>query len=109
MAADHGLWSNDHEMILPSWPDSGEHDPERAIDRREPRSRPIMIVDRELLAKRQLDDGLLLATPGEGDDAAKDRDQQDEQRSHGSRRVRYRAGQNESESVNSSGLSSADS
>ena len=100
MPAHDGLWSNDHEMIPPSWPDSGEHDPERAIERREPRSRPIMIVDRELLAKRQLDDGLLLATPGEGEDAAKERDHQDEQRSHGSRMVLDFVGQNEPESRN---------
>ncbi len=66
-----------------------------------------MIVDRELLAKRQLDDGLLLATPGEGDDAAKERDQQDEQRSHGSRMVLDCVGQNEPESRNRSGVSSA--
>jgi hypothetical protein len=49
-------------------------------------------INRELLAQCYLDDGLLLATSGEGDDAAKERDQQEEQRPHGSRMVLDRVG-----------------
>ncbi len=67
-----------------------------------------MIVDRELLAKRQLDDGLLLTASEEREHAVEESDREIDQRPHGSRSVRYRAGQNESESTNSSGLSSAD-
>ncbi|MCP4244483.1 MAG: hypothetical protein GY772_28410 [bacterium] len=52
MPADDGLWPNYYEMILPARPKTGEHDPERTIERRELRSRPIMVVDRELLAQR---------------------------------------------------------
>ena len=67
-----------------------------------------MIVDCELLAKRQLDDGLLLTASGEGDDTAKYRDQQDEQRQHGRRMVLDCVGQKQSESRNRSGISYAD-
>jgi hypothetical protein len=35
-----------------------------------------MVVDRELLAKRELDDGLVLATPEQGEDAPEDRDRE---------------------------------
>ena len=41
-----------------------------------------MDVDRKLLAKRELDDGLILSTPEEGDRAAHDRRGESEQRSH---------------------------
>ena len=40
-----------------------------------------MDVDRKLLAKRELDDGLILSTPEEGDRAAHDRRGESEQRS----------------------------
>jgi hypothetical protein len=62
----------------------------------------------QLLSKGQLDDCLFLATPEQSAHAAKDRDQQDEQRPHGSRKVRDRAEQNESESRVWSDVSSAD-
>ena len=62
----------------------------------------------ELLPESKLDDGLFLAAPEQSAHAAKDRDQQDEQRPHGSRKVRDRAEQNESESRFLSDVSSAD-
>jgi hypothetical protein len=40
----------------------------------------VMDVDRELLAKRKLHDGLVLSTPDEGDRAAHDRCDESEQR-----------------------------
>jgi hypothetical protein len=41
-------------------------------------------VNRELLSESELDDRLFFSTSEEGADAAEDRDQQDEQRPHGS-------------------------
>jgi hypothetical protein len=43
----------------------------------------ILRVDSELLPESKLDDGLVLATPEEGEEAAKDRDREDDQRPHG--------------------------
>ena len=68
----------------------------------------ILGVDRKLLPESELDDCLFLATPEQSADAAKDRGQKDEQRPHGSRKVRDRAEQNESESTVWSDVSSAD-
>jgi hypothetical protein len=51
---------------------------------------------------------LFVATPEQGEHAAKDRDQQDEQRLHGTWIVIDCAGQNEAESRNQSAVSSAD-
>ena len=46
-------------MLLPPWPEPGERNPERAIERREPGARPASSVDRELLSKGQLDHNLI--------------------------------------------------
>lgn len=100
MPANHSLWPNDYEMILPPRPESGEHDPERAIERGKPRPRSILSIDSELLTEGKLDDRLFLATSEEGEDAAKDRNREDDQRPHESRMVRDRMAQNESESRN---------
>jgi hypothetical protein len=98
--AHHGLGADEDQVILPAWPDSGEDDPEGAIERRESWPRPILGLHRELLSESQLDDCRFLATPKEGMDAAKDRSQKDEQHPHRSRMVRDRRDQNESESRN---------
>ncbi len=71
MPADHGFRADDYEMLFPARPDSGKHDPERTIERREPRSRPIMAVDRELLSQCKFNDRLFLATPEEGEETLK--------------------------------------
>ena len=76
MPADHGLWLNDDESALPSRPEPREGDPEGAIQQREMRSRMSMHEDRELLAQRELDDGLVLAAPEQSEDAPKDRDRE---------------------------------
>jgi hypothetical protein len=66
--------------------DLGREDhPKGAIEGGEPWLAVSMGVDRELLSERKLDDGLVLATPEEGDHAAKDRGPEDEQRPHHAR------------------------
>jgi hypothetical protein len=71
MPTDDGLWPNDPERILPARPESGEHDPERTIERGNPWRRTILGLDRELLAQHKLDDRLFLATPEEGEETLK--------------------------------------
>jgi hypothetical protein len=61
-------------------PEPREGDPEASIQWREPRPRMAMDVDRELLAKRKLHEGLVLSIPEEGARAAHDRCDQSEQR-----------------------------
>ena len=87
MPADDGLASIDYEMILPAWPESRERNPESTIQRAQSRSRLTLCVHRKLLTQGKLDDCLFFTAPEEGDDAVKERDQQDEQRPHGSRMV----------------------
>jgi hypothetical protein len=53
-----------------------EHDPKGAIHRQEPRPWVSMRIDRELLSKGELDEGLVLATPEQGEDAAEDCDRE---------------------------------
>jgi len=90
MPADHGFRADDYEMLFPARPDSGKHDPERTIERREPRSRPIMAVDRELLAWRQLHDGLLLTASEQGEKTTKESGGEGDQHSHGEAILRDR-------------------
>ncbi len=108
MPAHDRLWSNDDEVILPQRPEAGERDPERSIEWGKPRPRPISGVDRELLSESELDDRLFFSASEESADAAEDRDQQDEQRPHGSGMLLDFVVQNESESRNRSGVSSED-
>ena len=49
-------------------------DPEGPLERGEPRPRLPLSVDGELLPQGQLDNGLLLATPKEAEEASEDRD-----------------------------------
>lgn len=57
-------------------------DPEHAIPPRKARPWIPMGVDRELLAKRELHDGLILATTKESEDAPEDRDRESRCRPH---------------------------
>jgi hypothetical protein len=68
----------------------------------------ILGVDSELLSESQFNDGLVLKTPEEGEDAGKQSDREIDQRPHGSRRVRDHAEQNESESGIPLGVSTGD-
>ena len=77
-----GPGANEDQKALPSRPEAREGDPEGAIQRGETRPWVSMGVDRELLAEGQLDHGLVLTTPKEGDGAAKDRDPEGDQRPH---------------------------
>ncbi len=108
MPANDRLWSNDDKVISPLRPQPGKGDPERSIERAQSRSRPFLGIDRELLPEGQLDDGLFLTTPEEGAQAVEKSDGELDQRSHGSRMVPDRVGQNEPESRNPLGVSSVD-
>ncbi len=59
-----------------------------------------MGIDCELLPKGEFDDGLFSTTPEEGAQAVEKSDRELGQRSHGSRMVPDRVGQNEPESRN---------
>ena len=61
-------------------PEPGEEDPEGSVQRREPRPRMAVNVDGQLLAKRQLYDGLILSAPQYGDRAAHDRTDESQKR-----------------------------
>jgi hypothetical protein len=65
-------------------------------------------VHRKLLSESQLDDCLFLATPDESEEAAKDRNREKDQRPHGDAILRDQRDQNESESTDSSRVSSVD-
>ena len=78
------------------------------IERGNPWPRPILGIDRELLAQHKLDDLLFLAIPEEGGDAWEDRDDESDQRPHGAVILRDRKMWNESESRTWSGVSSQD-
>ena len=69
MPADHGLGLDNDQDFLPARPEPVEHDPEGAIKGCEPRSGSRLGVDRELLAKGQLDDRVLPASSEEGQNA----------------------------------------
>ena len=81
MPTDDRFRPNQNESASPTGPEPREGDPEASIQWREPRPRMPMDVDRKLLAKRELDDGLILSTPEEGNRAAHDRRGESEQRS----------------------------
>ena len=78
-----GLQANKYKRILPTRPESREHDPERAIKLGNPRPRPILGIDRELLAQRKLDDYLFLVASEEGNDAVKEQDCRTDRDAHG--------------------------
>lgn len=69
--ADHGLGLDDDQDLLPVRSELVACDPEGTIKRGEPRRGPRLGVGGELLAKGKLDDGLLLASPEERRNAAK--------------------------------------
>jgi hypothetical protein len=85
MPADDGIGANDHEVVLPTRPESGERDPERTIQRAQSRSKPTLRVHRKLLTQGKLDDCLILAAPEEGDDAVKKQRYEMDQSAHGER------------------------
>ncbi len=103
-----GFRANNYKLILRTRPESREHDPERTIELGNPRPRPIVGINRELLAQRKLDDRLLLATPEEGGDATEDQDDENDQRPHAAVILRDQTVWNESESRTWSGVSSED-
>ena len=59
-----------------------ERDPEGAIEGREPGPAMASSVDLELLTQRELDEGLILATSEEREDASEDRDRERRCRPH---------------------------
>jgi len=67
-----------------------------------------MGVHRDLVSESQFDDCLFLSTPEESEEAAKDRNREKDQRSHGDAILRDQKDQNESESTYSSRVSSVD-
>ena len=67
---------------LPSGPEPRESDPEGSIERSDAGPRLAPSVDRELLPKGELDDGLLLAGTEEGSAASKNRDPESSHRPH---------------------------
>jgi hypothetical protein len=67
-----------------------------------------MDVDRELLSKRELDDGLLLATTKESEDAPEDRDRESRCRPHRAPILLESAMRGEAESDSGSDLPSED-
>ena len=85
MPADHGLWPNDYEMILPPRPEAGEHDPESTIEGRESGPPLLMGIDRELLPQGKLHDGLLLVASEEGEGAVTEQRCETDQSAHGDR------------------------
>ena len=66
-----------------------------------------MGIGRELLTEGKFDNRLFLATPEESEGASKDPNHEGDQRPHGEAILRDRAEQNESESTDRSGVSSA--
>jgi hypothetical protein len=61
--ADHCLRLHDQKGASPTWPQPSKGDSKSPISGGEARARLILSADRELLPKRQLDDGLFLARP----------------------------------------------
>jgi hypothetical protein len=109
MPADHGLGAHHHESASPARPQAREGDPEGAIEGGEPWPAVSMGVDRELLTEGQLDDGLALAAPDEGQGAAQYGSDEAEQRPK-HRPILIAAGAEwEPESRAAVGLSSTDS
>jgi hypothetical protein len=83
-AAQRAPWRSGSEIIDPT----PEIHPEGTIQRREMRSPTSMREDRELLAQRELDDGLVLAAPEQSEDAPKNRDRESRYGPHRSRILR---------------------
>ena len=63
MPTNHGLRTNDDEVVSPLRPEPRKGDPEGSVQWAQSRSRPILGVDRKLLAEGKLNDRLFLATP----------------------------------------------
>ena len=59
MPANHGLRLDEDQNASPPGPESGEGDPEGAIERRQPRPWVPVNEDRELLAEREFDEDLV--------------------------------------------------
>ena len=106
--ADDRLRPNHHESASPTGPIPGEGDPKGSVQRREPQPRMAMDVDGQLLAKRKLDDGLVLSTPEEGDCAAQHRSDESEQRPEHHPILLAAGAEREPESRETVGLSSTD-
>ena len=66
MPPHNGLGLNNAQDIFPPRPDTGEGDPEGAIDGCKSRSRTLHGIGRKLLAEGQLDDRLLTPASEEG-------------------------------------------
>ncbi len=78
-----GFRANNYKLILRTRPESREHDPERTIELGNPRPRPIVGINRELLAQRKLDDRLFLVASEEGKGAVKEQHCRTDQDAHG--------------------------
>ena len=102
------LGVNDDKVVLPSRPESGERYPERTIERGNPRPRPILGIDRELLPQRQMDGRLLSVISKEGEDGVKGERCETNQGAQREGILRDFAPGNESESRYRSGVSSED-
>ena len=66
MPANHRVGFDNNEDSLPSRPESEEGDPENSVEWRDLGFCFLLAVRGELLAKRQFDDRLLIATSEEG-------------------------------------------
>lgn len=69
MPANNSVRLDDDEDSLPSRPEHGEHDPEHAVEWRDPGSYFLLAVCGELLAEGQLDNDLLTLASDEGGSA----------------------------------------
>ena len=85
MPANHRVRLDDHQGVSPARPEPEECNPERAIERREPRSRRLQSVCCELLAQCQFNDRLLVPASKEGKSATKKCRQEIEQSPHRAR------------------------
>lgn len=72
MPAGHSVGLHDGQRLLPSRPQVDEGDPESAIQRRQSGTALAPSVDLELLAERELDEGLILAASQQREDAAEE-------------------------------------
>jgi hypothetical protein len=70
MPTDHGVGLYDDQRLLPPRPEADEGDPEGAIKRREPGPALAPRGDLELLPKRELNEGLILAASQQREEAA---------------------------------------
>jgi len=85
MPPDHGLGANDDKVLPPAWPESGERDPERAVQQSLLRPESFPGIGCKLLLQGQVDDCLLATTSDEGEKEVKEQRCVSEQCAHGDR------------------------